>query len=624
MTDHQPHPWMAELPRHEKPHSLISIARQGRLVREGPNISQRVHINAVDECVLTLVDLARTKRRNICILYPAPAGDVSVLLAAQLLLQALIQQAPSARVGLLTADVVGAARAWHELRVVAGPTRTALSEAFPCIRATPEGRCPLEDRQFKGVIVGNRFSHWPVGFIIVDHLAGFVGAETSIPVVHIFADPLDPALETMANAGELIWGFAPSELLTDDGINVSGNPQFSPFSVAEDRLRVIHQGVRATIDAVRHPEAERCATRIREDLKTLTDLCGPSPPRTTAKGLRVAWQHFTTLLCLPCQPHVFDQFAGLPPIAARATTTFEPEISAWSRTLGGDAAEFGSVLASDLGELRALLDGCNLFLPKIAAVVESGIPTLCVVRTHTAARALMHLMANDSEADHVGSLHVRAIRRLNREASWPRTIVVGLLPRWEWHRVDSGLAPDLSVLVLGSTEVRIAESMLIASAKSRTRWASTQVRGSVFRELFGMEAPADGATEWLPRITVTSSEIPSALDPLSHFHAFATSSPLLVGDEGVEEAVAEESETGVWAAAVDAVDVSTSSGKITLATNRSVEVRQGDKIVDCIAELLKPGMYLLIGKREGRLGLLEAMAERLQKTRPTSSLHLCS
>jgi hypothetical protein len=616
-VEHRLDTWESELKQHDKPHSLISVAREGRLVREGARGSLRVHISPVDECVLTLVDLAHSKHRDIAFLYPAPAGDVAVLLAAQVLVQALIQHVLSPSVGIVTADAVAAGRAWNELRIASGATRTALSEVFPCLRAAPDGKSPFGRHPFQGVLLGSRFSEWPVDLAIVDHLAGFVVGNCSVPTVHIFADPLDAALEVMVAAGELAWGFAPSEISAEAATTPDARLLLAPFSVAEDRLRVIVQGMRANIEVVHHGEAEQCASRIRDDLHTLTDLCGPSPAPLLAKGLRVAYHHFTALMGLPCKPSLFDRFAGLPPIAARATETFEPEITAWARMLRGDAAEYGSVLASDLGELRAILEDCNLFHPRIAVAIARDTETVCVVRTHTAARALMQALGGNPDEDCLGRLHVRSIRRLHREGSWPSAITVGLLPRWEWHQVDSGLASDVTLLVLGVTEFRITRAMLAELALARKRWASPEVRGPAFRELLGINPPAQEVADHPIAIAVTTVEEESEVtDPLAQLGRLGMSTPLLIAEEDVEEIVAQESEAGTWAAAVDAVDIRTDSGTITLPVDRSVEVRHGDKILDCLAEDLQPGMCLLVGRREGRLGLLEAVAGRLQRTRP--------
>jgi hypothetical protein len=159
--------------------------------------------------------------------------------------------------------------------------------------------------------------------------------------------------------------------------------------------------------------------------------------------------------------------------------------------------------------------------------------------------------------------------------------------------------------------------MLAELALARKHWASPEVRGAAFRELLGINPPPQVSADYSIPVTVTKVEDePEATDPLAQLGRLALSTPLLVAEEEAEEVVAQESEGGSWAAAVDAVDIRTDNGTITLPLDRSVEVRQGDKILDYLAQDLQPGMCLLMGRREGRLGLLEAVAERLQRTRP--------
>jgi len=105
-------------------------------------------------------------------------------------------------------------------------------------------------------------------------------------------------------------------------------------------------------------------------------------------------------------------------------------------------------------------------------------------------------------------------------------------------------------------------------------------------------------------------------DPFAPFESILVSSPLLAGDAGLEESVAEETADGRWIAAVDAVEIETDGGVVVLPSARIVDVRMGTAIVDCRAEELEPGAYLLLGRRAGRTGLLDALADRLKDHRP--------
>ncbi len=138
---------------------------------------------------------------------------------------------------------------------------------------------------------------------------------------------------------------------------------------------------------------------------------------------------------LACEPGRFDRFAGLPPWAARATRTFEPELTAWARTLDGDQAEIATLLASDIGDLRAALDTVNPLGSAVAELAGGDTAALVVTKTKTASRALLDALGADPDASAVGPLSVCAIGRLHRHGTWPRAVVVGEPAPWDWHRI---------------------------------------------------------------------------------------------------------------------------------------------------------------------------------------------
>jgi hypothetical protein len=105
-------------------------------------------------------------------------------------------------------------------------------------------------------------------------------------------------------------------------------------------------------------------------------------------------------------------------------------------------------------------------------------------------------------------------------------------------------------------------------------------------------------------------------DPFDGFASLFDSVPLRIGAEGLEDKVARETDDGGWSATVFAVTVETDKGRIRLAVGRPVEIRSGARIVDKTPESLEGGDRLLIGRRHGRLGLLEALEERLRLRRP--------
>jgi hypothetical protein len=595
------------------------IAREGRLTRSGAERSSRVYLSPLDESVLSLVDRAIKAGKDLTLVYPAPAGDVCVLLAAQILLLAFLngQQLPA--VGVLTGDPAGSTRTWNELRIAAPGSRTPLSEVFPCWRCAPDGTPQLGRKRARGVVVGNRFRDWAVDEVVVDHLAGQVEDEIPLTAIHVFADPLDPAISQLASRGSLVWGWSPGELSAWlAGAPLSGGNRGSVFSIGEQRLRTLAAGVDVTIGVAHDQEAEQSIRRLRDDLKTLADLAASGPSQTIDRGIRVAWHHVSTLASLPCRPSDFDRFAGIPPIAARPTNSFEPEIAAWARVLTGDARDIAGVIASDLGDLRARLETSPPFLTELAGVLKDETPTLVVVRTHTAARGLLSAVGIESTGDgSVGNSAIRSVGRLHREGAWPRAVIVGTPPRWEWHKIDSGLSARVRVLVLGDVDARMGVSVLHEIDEARRHWGSPSIRAQTWKQLIGGRVP-DTPPEVTRRYEIKVEglrEAPPEVDPFAELEKVLVGGQLTVGQEGVEEGVAEEIEEGKWAAAVEAVEVETDAGVIRLPSARLVDVRIDDKIVDCRAQDLRAGMFLLIGRKAGRVGLLDALAERL-KDRP--------
>lgn len=601
----------------EGPGSLVAIGREGRLIRQTSMGSVRVELAAVDETVLALVDLALQRRRSVTIVYPAPAGEVSVLLAGEILIRRFVAGEPSQSVGIVTSDTTRATRTWTELVISSVGSRTPISEVFPVFRAGPDGESPMRGRSFRGTMIGRRFGGWPVDVAVVDHLSGSVSAEPAVPTVRVFADALDPTLEQLANDGELLWGWTEADLALLARTR-RDHPSAVPFSVAAQRLETMAAGVKTTIHVAHHGEAERTVRRLRDDLRTLGDLAGPEPRPSILRGIRVAWHHVSTLTSLPCRPSMFDRFAGQPPVAARATRTFEPEIAAWAKTLTGDLREVAEVVASDLGDLRAFLEDGDPFGRELAQAVSEGTDTLVVLRTQTAVRAFIQSLGGDPASERVGHARAVALPRLHREGTWPRAVVVGTPARWDWHRLDSGLSPDAHVLVLGDLDAYLGRTALDALRRARARWGGADVRHRTWRELVGGAPPPAPELPEVPTdvAVVDALEAVPEVDPFEALQPLLASVPLAVGDEGVEDAVGEERASGEWRGAVEAVEVVTDAGAFLLSRYRLVDVRADEEIEECRAASLRPGMVLVVDRRGGRIGLLEAVADRLKKERP--------
>ena len=593
--------------------SLVRIARQRRLVLENGHGPQWVDLCWVDEVVLALVDLAREHDQSITIVYPAPAGQVAVLLAAQLLLNQFVHGNQESSVGIVTADTTMAARTWDALRIATTGAREPIAEVFPCYRAGPEGESPGGGRRLQGVIIGQECKGWPVDHLVIDHLAGLVRVDTRQLAIEVFADPLDPGLRRIEEAGGLIWGWSEAGLASANRLEIRADFTV-PFSVASDRLETMAGGVEVGLRVAQHAQAEEAASRAREDLRVLRSMAPDRCDRNLERGLSVAWHHLSTLVSLPCTPSRFDRFAGVPPVAARATRTFASELSAWANTLSADIANIATILASDIADLRAALELGNPFEQTLREIHASGRETLVVTRTRTASHALLDMLDADSGAGRAASLIVQPIGSLHRLGTWPRALMIGEPSPWDWHRLLSGLAPNVEILTLGKQSAAGCASSIASIRSARDHWGGIAVRERTWRTLVGRLCPVTPAEISNPRrpvLTLDGAEYAPEPDPFEELASLFDLQPLDVGGEGPSAGLAREDDDGDWAAAVPAVAVTTNRGEVLLEVGQPVDVRDGLNIVERCPELLEPGSILLVGRQQGRVGLLEALEERL-------------
>lgn len=606
--------WDAALLDLEDPGGLVGIARDRRLVLEDSTGPQWVDLCWVDEVALSLIDLATARRRDLTIAYPAPAGQVAVLLAAQLLLRQFVDGNHQSSVGIVTADTTMATRTWNALRISTTGARVPVSQVFPVFRASPEGDSPGGGRRLQGVIIGQACKGWPVDHLVVDRLAGPVRIMSQQASIEIVADPIDPALRKAEEGGRAIWGWSEAALATGRTLEERARHTV-PFSIASDRLGTMASGVDVRLTVARHPQAEAAVAHCREDLRVLRSMAPQRTDRHLERGLSAGWHDLTTLASLPCRPSRFDRFCGLPPMAARSTRGFADELMVWAGTLSEDFAEIGSILASDVADLRAALELGNPFEEMLGSIHASGQEYLVVTRTRTGARALLDSLGLPPTLDRASSLTIRPIGQLHRHGTWPKAVFVGEPSPWDWHRVLSGLAPVVQVLTLGTQSAEGCARAVESVRAAADHWGADAVHDRAWRAVVGSVPPphlsAGSSPPRRPVVVADGAEYVPEPDPFESLSSLFDLDPLEFGGEGPIRGIAREADQGGWTATVPAVSVLTDRGRLLLEVGRPVDVREGPKIVERRPETLDPGAILLVGRTQGRVGLLDALEERL-------------
>jgi hypothetical protein len=567
----------------------------------------------MDETALALLEGAVDMRRSITLLYPALAPEVGVLLAAQYLVHALSRRHVNPCVGLVTADPGRAAQIWEDLRVESQGDRVPLWEVFPYWRASPDGGAPSKTI-VRGLIIGRRCAGWLVDLTIVDDLAGPVDVETTGPVIHVAADPLGSEFNA-AEAALPTWGWSEATLgMYSAPPRPVASTARSPFSVAADRVAVLGRGLSLTTHVSRHEAAERHLSDARTGLARLSDLSGANPRRHVLTGLRVSWSHLATLTALPCRSSEYDRFAGLPPRAARPTAQFEPEVSAWARTLEPALRETAEDVAASLGLLRAALEDGNPMRAAIDSARLEGIEGHLIVRTRTAARAVCSAFGQPADDLRIGPLHVVWTSDLHKVPVLRRAVVVGAPPRSGWHRLASGLAPRIDMLVLGELEAQRAHRAWGALRAARASWSSQRVRGGVWRALFGEPLPAPYDEPAMPATdmaTLSGPKFAADLDPFTPLGALLRDDRPLLAEEGIADRLVEVVSERDYRAAVAAVEVHTDQGYVLIPRDREVDIILGDQLESEVATRLQKGARLILGREGGRLDLLAALEDRL-------------
>ena len=603
--------------------SLVNVAREGRLSRRLGGTVARVELNLVDESMLALVDAALSSRSSISFVYPAAAGEVSALLAAQILISRLLSNHHSQSVGIVTADVTPLARVWNEITFGNAGGRAPISDVFPCVRTGHDGEFERTKSSFRGVMVGRRFADWPVDVVIRDRLGGLVdGSSPQVPTIDLYADPFDGSLEAAANRGAMVWSWSSGDLGTLQHFEDRQWGSRLPFSVANDRLSTIAGGIERTIHVAHNEEAERASRALKDDLLTIRQMAGDSPRSQLLRGLRAAWHHYRTLQALPVRPSQFDRFSGVPPIAARPTSTYEPELSAWARSVGGEIGELAEIIAGDMADFRDALEASPPFIAEIAETVNDlGFQIdepLFVVKNATAMRALVDELGGDIRTGTVGLCRFVSVRTLHRAGTWKKAFVIGMPPRWEWHRLDSGITQDLHLLVLGDDEASACVRSLESLWTARHKWSSVDRRTQVWRNVIGEPTPPRPNT---PLKTLPAPKLVGAAtfreepDPFEAFESLLMPGPLFT-EEGPSDTLAERGEDGRWRAEVDAVEVVTDAGTILFPKAHAVDARVRTSLESMPAYRLSPGMFLILNRQAGSAGLLNAVSERMRAQRP--------
>jgi len=145
------------------------------------------------------------------------------------------------------------------------------------------------------------------------------------------------------------------------------------------------------------------------------------------------------------------------------------------------------------------------------------------------------------------------------------------------------------------------------------------MRNKVWRELVDDNPPASPILEIVgpaSAVLATGPEFLAEPDPYSPLGALLGDDRPLISESDNFEHIALEKPGGGWSAEVMAIEIVTDKGTLLLEAEGMVDVIDGNRIKAVATNLLMPGATILIGRREGRVGLMDALQETFTKLRP--------
>ncbi|PZS27113.1 MAG: hypothetical protein DLM61_17295, partial [Pseudonocardiales bacterium] len=173
----------------------------------------------------------------------------------------------------------------------------------------------------------------------------------------------------------------------------------------------------------------------------------------------------------------------------------------------------------------------------------------------------------------------------------------------------------VEVLTLGTQSAEGCARAVESVRAATDHWGDDAEHARAWRAVVGSVPPAhlsDGTSSpRRPVVVADGAKYVPEPDPFESLSSLFDLDPLDFGGEPPIRGIARQTDPDGWTAAVPAVSVVTDRGLLLLEVGRPVDVRDGPKMNERRPETLEPGAILLVGRQQGRVGLLEALEERL-------------
>ncbi|MGY1868215.1 MULTISPECIES: DISARM anti-phage system protein DrmE domain-containing protein [Nocardia] len=470
--------------------------------------------------------------------------------------------------------------------------------------------------------------------------------DLSAAIVYLTADPFDPALAVVRNAGGLIWGWDAPAIADLAGSAIGeGNLCVRPL-VAEVELLASAGTSDVVVWGLDDGERSDLDDALAALWRALGQLSGAyrmiaGSVYGASEATRWVWSVHNSLTSLPVSPRRYDAQLGSSPYAVRLGESVSTA-RAFARNVGGEAGQLWYEVAN---ALDAALDAADQeeklgrVLAWLNERVAENVPATLVLRNRAAVNAVTTAL-EESPASPVAWPNVVSVATIAdvtagraRMSGVGEICLPGPLPRSRSGLLALPPASRVRVIAAGPFEVRRAEKQAISSRAALSAIRAEAVRKSAVK--LGVPAePSEQETDGSLRVYVLSSGRATAMAPMrvgdgrdNPWEPFDLDIVAMLqrtiasGGSADDETQAVAPARVRGSAATSAVEVLAVSirmgeetGILLAEPNDLITRRRGQAVQRVAAKSLVPEDVVVLVDRAARHDLLAAVTEKLSES----------
>ncbi len=411
---------------------LLKLEEDRRLNYDGHSIS----LHWLDRVSLLLVRQAYIQSKSLVICYPIPGCNLPILASAQLLIYDLIKNKSNKLSILLISSRIDFRHQYLKLRIEREPIAAALPIArirdahepaiIPLQGITRYSRPALYHLSRPYLIE----QKWPkdIGCVIVDHNNGDFDNQTDIiynyclrqrisTVIHFCTDPFASFLNDLKEKGKLIWVWDHSclkyEFMEEPDKKDLTDYDDHPFGMSSQQFNNILNGIGHNLLICNHPDLEKVARRVWDDLATVQASHAVTTNYGLQKAVRAAYSVFYSMLLMLVPLPIYEEESrnlwGVRPIARRIKDL--EAFTAIIRDESPDLAEvFWPSLVLDLRDMAQALAVENPKYKTLVRLIREHINAgkkISIVCPNQASKRMLLLCLRAKEGIHINDVSLR-------------------------------------------------------------------------------------------------------------------------------------------------------------------------------------------------------------------------